>query len=329
MIREFGRLADGRQVDEIQLKKGELEASVLTYGAIIRDLRFRGQSVVLGFEDLDSYLEYPRYFGAIAGRCANRIRGGRFSLDGQTVQLGLNEAGKTHLHGGTTGFSQQLWSLEQHDKASVLLKYVSVAGEEGYPGTLETLVRYTLTGSGAVRVKITATTDAATPVNIVQHSYFNLDGSASIRDHVLEIAADTYLPIDADKVPTGAIRNVAWTPFDFREGKKLGGGSSDLYDHNYCLAPAPRSALDFAAALEPGDGDIRMEVWTTEPGVQLYDGAGVDCPLPGLGGKLYGRHAGVCLEPQRWPDAVNHPEFPNVILRPEETYTQLTEFRFT
>lgn len=331
MIRDFGTLADGTVVQEITLKKGPLEAAVLTYGAIIRDLKFNGRSVVLGFDDLESYVAHGAYFGAVPGRCANRISNATVTIDGTTYRLGANENGN-QLHGGKTGFASRVWSLEQHDKGSVLLKYVSEDGEEGYPGRVEALVRYTLTGTGAVRVKFSATTDKSTIVNLTQHSYFNLDGSPDILDHTVEIVADTYLPVDEAGLPTGEIRQVAWTPYDFLEGRRLRrkpGEEGVIFDHNFCLADAPRDEVEFAAAVEDRSGNCRMELWTTEPGLQLYDGSKVDVPVPGLEGRIYGPNAGLCLEPQRWPDSANHDNFTNVLLRPGETYTHVSEFRFT
>lgn len=331
MIQEFGVLPDGTPVEEITLKKGELEASVLTFGAIIRDLKFAGQTVVLGFDNLQDYLHHSPYFGAIVGRCANRIAKGKLEIDGRTYQLDQNDKGH-HLHGGPQGFSRRNWQIEQSDKASVLLKLVSEDGDMGYPGRVEVLVRYTLTGAGAVRVKMSATTDQTTPVNLAQHSYFNLDGSDTILDHQLEIAAETYVPVNDHLIPTGEIRSVAWTPYDFQDGRRLrrkSGEEAVIYDHNFCLSDAPRDAVEFAAALEDKSGDRRMEVWTTEPGLQLYDGGKINVPVPGLAGKNYGAHAGLCLEAQRWPDSVNQTTFTDVLLRPGASYNQVTEFRFS
>ncbi len=332
MIRDFGLLPDGTAVGEITLKKGALEASVLTLGAIIRDLKFDGKSVVLGFEDLQSYLDHNAYFGAVAGRCANRIAGGRMTIDGVSYELDRNESGLTHLHGGKGGFADRVWTIEQNDKASVLLKLVSEDGDMGYPGRVEALVRYTLTGTGALRIKFSATTDKATPVNLTQHSYFNLDGSPDVLDHTVEIAAETYLPVDEHLIPTGEIRNVAWTPYDFRNGRKLrrkAGEENIVFDHNFCLADAPREVVEFAAAVEDASGERRMEVWTTEPGLQLYDAAKLSGPVQGLEGKVYGAHAGLCLEAQRWPDSINRDGFTPVLLQPGETYSHVTEYRFS
>ncbi|WP_153770592.1 aldose epimerase family protein [Labrenzia sp. CE80] len=331
-IRDFGRLPDGTVVQEVSLKKGPLEAKVLTYGAIIRDLAFNGKTLVLGFEDLESYLQHDAFFGAVAGRCANRISNGRFEIDGHAYQLAQNVEGKHHLHGGNVGFANRIWSLEQHDKASVLLKLVSEDGDEGYPGRVEVLCRYTLTGAGALRVKFTATTDKTTIVNVTQHSYFNLAGTPDILDHTLEIAADRYLPVTGDFVPSGEIRKVEWTPYDFREGRKLRRRASEtdvIFDHNFCLSDEPLDQVAFAAALEDPEGESRMEVWTTEPGIQLYDGYKIETTSRGLNGAYYGACAGLCLETQRWPDSVNHDNFTGVHLHPDETYNHVTEFRFS
>ncbi|MEP4769281.1 MAG: aldose epimerase family protein [Roseibium sp.] len=332
MIQDFGTLPDGSNVQEISLKKGKLEASILTFGAIIRDLKVDGQPVVLGFDALQSYLDYPNYFGAVVGRCANRIANGNMTIDGVSYQLDQNENGMNQLHGGVKGFSNRNWQIEQSDKASVLLKLVSEDGDMGYPGHVEVLVRYTLTGAGALRIKISATTDKPTPVNLSQHSYFNLDGSDTILDHSVEIAADSYLPVDDVLIPTGEIRKVAWTPYDFQDGRTVrrkSGEDGVVYDHNFCLTEEKRDAVEFAAAVEAGNSDLRMEIWTTEPGIQFYDAAKLDVPVVGSDGRRYGPYAGLCLESQGWPDSVNQPTFPDTLLRPEETYNHITEFRFS
>ena len=326
----FGRLDDGTEVHECLIAAGDLEARIITYGAAVRQLRFAGRDVVLGLNSLDDYLKYSPHMGAIAGRYANRIAKGRCEVDGTPIQLSCNE-GVNHLHGGVRGFGKRVWSLEQHDKRSVLLKYVSEDGEEGYPGRVEALCRYTLTGSGALRVKLTATTDAPTQVNLAHHSYFNLGDSADVLDHSVEIAAERYLPIDAAGIPTGDIHKVDWTPYDFCEGRRIRRKASEagvVFDHNFCLADAPRGTLEFAAGVDAPDGDIRMEVWTTEPGIQFYDGYKLNVPVAGLGGCRYGPHAGFCLEPQRWPDSPNHEGFAGAVLRPGEIYAHVTEYRF-
>lgn len=320
MRQVFGTLEDGTEIEEVVLKKGALEAKVLTYGAVLRELKFNGQSVVLGYPDIEGYVGDPNYIGAVVGRCANRITDGKAVIDGKFHQLSKNKENKNHQHGGGRGFSKRVWSVEQSDKASVLLKLVSEAGDEGYPGTLTALVRYTLTGSGALRVKMTAETDQPTLVNLTQHSYFNLDGHPTIENHRLEIPADRYLPLNEELVPTGEIRNVAWTPYDFQDGGRIDPKMD--YDINYCLSDEPREQVEFSAALEDAGGDRRMEVWTTEPGLQIYD-------ANGLHSEMFGKKAGICLEAQRWPDAINKDWASTVILRPGETYSHVTEFRFS
>ena len=328
----FGNLADGTAVHEVNLKKGRLEAWIITYGAVVRDLQVDGKSVVLGFDNLEDYLNHSPYFGAVVGRCANRISYGKFKLDGQDIQLSKNLQDKHHLHGGFKGLGKSVWELEQFDENSVLLKLVSPDGDEGYPGKVTTYCRYTLTGSGALRVKLTATTDKPTIVNLTQHSYFNLDDSPDINDHNVEIAAGQYLPVNEDFIPSGEIRNVEWTPYDFQSGRKIRRSSGEedvIFDNNFCLSQKLRDKPEFAAAVYGADGDTNMEVWTTEPGVQLYDGYKINVSVPGLHGKKYGARAGLCLEPQRWPDSPNHDNFAGAVLRPEETYTHISEFRFS
>ncbi|MEP3279485.1 MAG: aldose epimerase family protein [Stappiaceae bacterium] len=328
----FGTLGDGTEIAAVTLKKGRLEARVITYGAIIADLKLDGRSIVLGFDNLESYLTHSPYFGAVPGRYANRINEGRFSIDGEAFQVTKNQQNTHHLHGGAKGFGKSVWTIEQSDKSSVLLKYVSADGEEGYPGQVEALCRYTLTGANALRVRLTATTDRPTLVNLTQHSYFNLDGGPDILDHTVEVAAERYLPVNAELIPTGEMRNVEWTPYDFQDGRNVrrkSGEENVIFDHNFCLAEQPRSELSFAAAVEGAESDTRMELWTTEPGVQFYDGKKVDVSVPGLNGTQYGPHAGLCLEPQRWPDSPNHDTFTDSILRPGETYVHVSEFRFS
>ena len=329
---KFGSLPDGTTVLEVKLKKSRLEAWILNYGAIIRDLQLDGKSVVLGFDNLASYLHHSPYFGAIVGRYANRINHGKFSLEGQEIQLSTNFQERHHLHGGYRGFGEKVWELEQYDESSVMLKLVSPDGEEGYPGNVTAFCRYTLTGTGALRIKLTATTDQPTIVNLTQHSYFNLDNSTDIKNHNVEISARKYLPVNGDFIPTGEIRNVEWTPYDFQRGRKIRRKPTEndiIFDNNFCLADSPREKPEFAASVTGSQSDTTLELWTTEPGLQLYDGYKLAVKVPGLNGKTYGTRAGLCLEPQRWPDSPNHPEFAGAILRPDETYTHISEFRFS
>lgn len=330
-ITSFGRLDDGTEIQLCHLKAGDLDAEVIGWGAAVRRLRFDGRDMVLGLNSLDDYVAHSPHMGAIAGRYANRIRDGHFVLQGQEYQLPCNENGLTHLHGGMKGFGKRPWEIADHDEASVLLRRLSPAGEEGYPGTVEALCRYTVTADGALVVELSATTDAPTIVNLAHHGYFNLSGAEDVLDHTVEIAAERFLPVDAALIPTGELRKVEWTPHDFRQGRKVrrkAGEEDVIFDHNFCLADEPRPEPVFAAAVEGEDG-TRLEVWTSEPGLQFYDGAGVSVPVEGLDGRRYGRHAGLCLEAQRWPDSPNHARFPSAILRPGETYTQRTEYRFS
>lgn len=328
----FGTLEDGTPVEACHLRSGDLEATILTLGATVQRLRLAGKDMVLGLPNLADCVAHSPHMGVIVGRCANRIAGGRCVIEGREFSLPLNENGRTHLHGGKAGFGKRVWSLEQYDKRSVLLKYVSEDGEEGYPGRVEALCRYTLTGSGALRIKLSATTDAPTLVNLAHHGYFNLAQAKDILGHTVEIAAERYLPVDSDGIPTGEIRKVDWTAYDFRNGRKVRRKPSEkevIFDHNFCLSSTPRSEPEFAAAVDSPDEDIRMEVWTTEPGLQFYGGYKLAVPVPGHNGVTYGPHAGMCLEPQRWPDSPNHAGFAGALLQPGETYRQITEYRFS
>lgn len=321
-----------------------LEVRVADRGGVILSLRVpdregRLDDVVLGYESVDAYTDDPSYFGAIIGRYANRIAQGRFELDGETHALTINEP-PHHLHGGRTGFDAVVWDVEagtDADGHALDLRHTSAHGAEGYPGTLDVRARYTLTDGDELVVDYRATTDRATPVNLTQHSYFNLAGTGDVQGHVATIHAEGFTPVDETLIPLGEIRDVAGTPFDFREPRPLGARIdaddpqlriADGYDHNFVLSERPDGALRLAARLEePGSGRV-LEVRTTEPGLQLYTGNHLD-GVPGKGGDRYGRHAGVALETQHFPDSPNRPEFPSTILRPGETYRSRTVFHFT
>jgi len=335
-VAPFGRLADGTPVERVSLSGGGLAVQVLSLGAVIQDLGFETgngpRRCVLGFAGLDDYTAHSPYFGCVAGRHANRIAGGRCVIDGTVYQLSRNEAGRTHLHGGEAGFGRRVWQIRDHGPGHVLLELVSPDGEEGYPGTLTARCCYRITGDGELTIDLAATTDRATIVNLAAHSYFNLDGGADIRDHVLEIPAAHYLPVDAQLIPTGEIAAVDGTPFDFRTPRSLrapAGHTPTVYDHNFVLGGERSMAPRLAARLTGPRSGIRLEVHSTEPGLQLYDGAGLGPPVPGHDGRRYGAHAGLCLEPQNFPDAPNHAGFPDPILRPGESYRQVTTYRFS
>lgn len=342
----FGRAPDGTAVDLFTFANARgTELRVMTYGGIIVSLRVadragRFDDVVLGHDDVDGYVRSASYFGAIIGRYGNRIRGGRFTLDGVTYELATNN-GPNHLHGGVRGFDKVVWSAEPfaHDGSrGITLGYVSVDQEEGYPGTLTALVTYTLSEQNELLVDYLATTDRATPVNLTQHTYWNLAGGLAddVLAHELTIQASQFTPVDRELVPTGAITSVSGTPFDFRTvtpiGRRIDADDEQLrraggYDHNFVL-DRTGDGLGFAARLsEPLTGRV-LDVHTTEPGLQFYSGNFLDGSFRGKAGRTYGHRAGLCLETQHFPDTPNQPHFPPALLRPGAEYRSRTLFRF-
>jgi aldose 1-epimerase len=331
-------------VELYTIANGRIELRAITYGGIITSLRVpdrdgRKADVVLGFDHLEPYLENRAYIGALVGRYANRIAGGHFHLDGVSHRLAAND-GPNHLHGGHAGFSRRLWSatpLTTDQGAGISLARTSPAGEEGYPGALHVEVSYVVTTDNTVLLRYAATADAATIVNLTQHSYFNLAGesSTSVLDHQLTILADRYLPVGPTLIPTGAVASVAGTPFDFRDPVRLAERAplSDPplriaggYDHNFVLA-ASSGDLTLAAALHDPESGRTLRIRTTEPGVQFYDGHLLDGCI-GAHHRTLGRHAGLCLETQHFPDSPNQPGFPSVVLRPDERYSSTTAWDF-
>lgn len=322
----------------ITIAGGGMQADIMAWGAVLQKLTLDGPDgprlLTLGFPDPGDYPAHSPHFGATAGRFANRIHEGRFMLNGTAYQLSLNQAGKHHLHGGIQGFGKRLWTIASHDAASAVLRLTALDGEEGYPGTMQATCRYSLMPGPILRVVLEAATDAPTLVNLVHHSYFNLDGGGGILDSHLQIDADHYTPVTEDLIPTGEIAAVAGTPFDFRNPRPVrwdDGGAPFRYDHNYVLNRRRRGqgGLAFAARLVSAKGDLAMDIWTTEPGIQFYSGAKLDTKIAGHGGQPYGPFAGLCLETQRFPDAPNHPHFPSAVLRPGETYRHITDYRFS
>src|SRR6266566_2078095 len=345
----FGQLPDGRTVEKFTLTNAHgIEVQVITYGGIITSIRTpdragRLDDIVLGFDSLAGYLNNVPYFGAIVGRYANRIRNAQFTLDGTTYHLAKN-IGENTLHGGVRGFDKVLWTAEpfQTDSGSgVTLQYTSKDGEEGYPGTLVTRVTYTLTPHDELVVDYEATTDKATPLNLSQHTYWNLHGTAvgggTILDHVLTLDASAFTPVDSAVIPTGEIARVAGTPLDFRTatriGDRIGQDNEQLrfgrgYDHNWVLdRPAGSGLVHAARVLEPASGRT-LDVSTTEPSVQFYAGNFLDGTIRGKGGRVYAHRSGLCLETQHFPDSPNHANFPSTILRPGATYRSRTVFTF-
>jgi aldose 1-epimerase len=321
---------DGTAVHRIDLRGGDLEVSILTWGATIQRLRVYGprgpHDVVLGFDTCEEYLAHRLYMGCVVGRFANRLAEGRFSLDGTTYQVSRNENGVNHLHGGFEGFSRRVWSIEAATTSAVDLVLVSRDGEEGYPGTVTARCRYGIEDGRTLRIVLSAVTDAPTIVNLATHSYFNLDGAGSILRHRLQIPADTYLPADSAGIPTGEFRLVGGTPFDFRTMRDVRppDAPAQRYDNTYVLAPS-EGRIGQAARLE--SSGTAMEIWSTEPGIQLFDGATMRS-MPGRGGVMYGPYSGLCLEPQRFPDSPNQRGFTDCSLSPGQVYRQTTEYRF-
>jgi len=308
------------------------EVSVTNYGGAVTSLKTPDRDgnlgeIVLGFETLDEYVQCPRYFGALIGRHANRIARGRFSLDRVEYQLPCNN-GANHLHGGFKGFDKRVWDVRESDNA-LHLTYFSKDGEEGYPGNLTAFVDYTLLDS-ELRVDYRATTDRETIVNLTNHSYFNLRGAGTILDHELMLKADHFTPVSKDLIPTGEIKAVEGTPMDFRKAKAIGCELANVaggYDHNFVLNDWDGS-LQLAARLHEPVSGRTLEILTTEPGMQFYSGNFLDGSLIGRNGVAYELYTGLCLEPQHFPDAPNHSNFPSTVLRPGEEYKHTTIYRF-
>jgi aldose 1-epimerase len=340
----FGKLPDGTPIDLYTLRAGNgAVAKITNYGAILTELQMpdahgKFGDVVLGFDKLQGYLDGHPYFGSNVGRVGNRIAKGKFPLDGKEYKLAANNGPNT-LHGGLKGFDKVVWKAgpAAADGPSLNLTYRSPDGDEGFPGNLTVSITYTLTSNNVLRVSYSAWTDKATPVNIAHHSYFNLAGPASgdVLGHEVTILADKYTPVDDTLIPTGKIESVKGTPLDFTTPHTIGERIGELkgepggYDHNYVLRSGGSKEPVLAARVyEPKSGRA-MEVLTTEPGLQFYTGNFLDGKLKGKGGVVYKKHAGFCMEAQHFPDSVNRPEFPSVILRPGETYRQTTAYRFS
>ncbi len=341
----FGTTTDGKAVDLYVLSNARgIEAAITNYGGTVVYLKTPDRAghsgdIVLSFDDLKGYLQTEPYLGALVGRYANRIAKGRFHLNGKEYKLAVNN-GENTLHGGIKGFDKQVWkaSTSTDGGASLELTYVSKDGEEGYPGTLSAKVVYTLTPEGDLRIDYTAHTDKDTVINLTNHSYFNLagPGSGDILKHELTLHASRITPVDAGLIPTGELRPVAGTPFDFLKPHAIGGriNASDEqirlgggYDHNWVLDSASGSLAKAAEVYEPSTGRT-LEVWTTQPGIQFYTGNFLDGTLKGKQGKTIQRRSGLCLETQHFPDSPNQPKFPSVVLKPGQTYHQTTVWKF-
>ncbi len=341
----FGKTLDGVSVDLFTLRNvNGLEARITNYGGIVvslttPDRRGRMGDLVLGYDNLDGYLAKSPYFGALIGRYGNRIAKGKFTLNGVTYSLAINN-GPNSLHGGRIGFDKAVWQARPKQGAmgpTLELTYLSQDGEEGYPGELRVTASYTLTADNELCLEITAVTDKDTVVNLTQHSYFNLAGEGDVLGHQLYIDADRIVPVDATLIPTGQLRPVAGTPFDFRQptaiGSRIDQNDEQLklangYDHTFVLNH-PAGRLDLAARVtEPATGRV-LEVLTTEPGVQLYTGNFLDGTIRGKVGRVYQRRHAFCLEAQHFPDSPNQPDFPSVVLKPGQVYRHTTVFKFS
>lgn len=340
----FGTTATNEPITLYTLKNTQgMEVQIMNYGAIITkiivpDKNEVMEDVVLGFENMADYIKDSPYFGSIVGRYGNRIAAGKFSLDGKNYTLAAQNNGQ-HLHGGLKGFDKKVWKTIGKKEGSITLSYLSVDGEEGFPGNLEIQVTYTLNEDNAISMDYLAKTDQATVLNICNHSYFNLSGNAKrdVLGHVIQLNAPHFIPVDKVLIPTGEVKSVKGGPFDFTSPKKIGldinaadeqiaFGSG--YDHCYAFDKAPGAYGKIAHVEDPISGRI-MEVFTTEPGVQFYTGNHLDGRLKGKNGAVYAKRSGFCLETQHFPDSPNKPNFPSTVLRPGETYTSKTVYQFS
>lgn len=331
---------DGKQVELYTLtNKNGAEVKISTYGGTVTswvspDKNGKNSSIVLGFDSLSGYLAKPPYFGAIIGRYGNRIANGAFKIGSDSYKLATND-GKNHLHGGNKGFDKVIWNatVVSDSTPSLILTYVSKDGEEGYPGNLKVIVQYTLTDDNELKIDYSAETDKPTPVNLTNHSYFNLSGDVAntIENHGLQIDAANYTPVDSTLIPTGEIKPVAGTPFDFTAKKKIGLHLNDVpggYDHNYVLNKKGDSTQQqLAAILSDSLSGRTLEVYTTEPGLQFYSGNFLDGTFKTAAGTPINKHTALCLETQHFPDSPNKIEFPTTILKPGQKYHTGTTYK--
>lgn len=335
---------DGQPVTLYTLRNSHgAEATIMNYGGLVQSLKVPDRhghfdDVVLGYDDLAGYLKATPYFGAIIGRYGNRIGGARFTLDGRTYTLAANN-GRNSLHGGIKGFDKVVWQVVKATPSSLKLHYLSKDGEEGFPGNLDVTATYTLTEANELKLTFQATTDKPTIVNLTHHSYFNLrgHGNGDILGHEVYLNADQITAIDSELIPTGVLRDVAGTPFDFRTPTTIGARINDPdpqlqygpgYDHNWVIKKSPGQFGLMARVYEPTTGRV-MEVLSDEPGVQFYVGNFLDGSIIGKDGKAYARRTAFCLEPQHYPDSPNKPNFPSVVLRPGQTFKNTIVYRFS
>ena len=336
----YGRTPEGTEVSIFTLKNSrDLSVGVITYGCIITSVQTPDRNgnigeITLGFDSLEGYLGRHPYFGALVGRFANRIAAGRFELEGKQYTLACNDKGRNHLHGGKAGFDKRVWSAEElweEDTVGVRFSYTSPDGEEGYPGELEVAVTYSLNEANELSLDYRAETTKATPINLTNHTYWNLSGPASgtIYDHLLSLNCSHYLPVNEQLISTGEVLPVEGTPLDFRRQKAIGRDIDRLpigYDHCFVADREGEGLAPIARVADPAGGR-GFELATTKPAVQLYTGNFLD-GICGAGGAVFNKHTALCLETEYYPDAVNHPEFPSAILRPGQIYAHTTVHRF-
>lgn len=336
----FGKTSDGQDVKLFTISNSKgIKAEITNYGGIIvslyvPDRKGNFSDIVLGHETLEGYIKKSPYFGAIIGRYGNRIAKGEFMLNGKKYKLAKNN-GNNHLHGGIKGFDKVVWDVEpirKDNSIGVKLTYLSENGEEGYPGNLNCTVTYLLSEENELQIHYSAVTDKPTPVNLTNHSYFNLagQGNGDILNHEIKLNADKFTPVDKELIPTGEIKSVAKTPWDFTKSKPVGKDIAQIqggYDHNFVLNDYNKTLRLAASVYEPVSGRI-MEIFTTEPGIQFYTGNFLDGTIIGKKGKVYQKHSGFCLETQHFPDSPNRQDFPSTILQPQEIYSQITVYKF-
>jgi len=337
----FGKLDDGTVIERFTLHNAKgATAKVITYGATLTELWVPDRTgkegdVVLGFDNLQGYLGNHPHFGGVIGRYANRIAKGKFSLDGKDYTLAINNGPNT-LHGGKISYDRKIWKgepLAAPGGAAVRFTYTSPDGEENFPGNLSITVVYTLTDDDALKIDYTAMTDKATPINLTNHSYFNLSGGGDVLGYTMFIDADNYTPVDSTLIPTGEIAAVKGTPYDFTHPATVGSRMGEIkdiggYDMNYVVNGKSGKLREAAKVDDPASGR-EMEVWTTQPGVQFYNAIGLDGSITGVGGVAYKKYGAVCLETQHYPDSVHHPNFPTAVLLPGQVFHEVTVYKFT
>jgi len=326
----FGTTTDNESIDRFTLSGGGLTARFINWGAVLQDLRFEGgsNSLVLGLEKLEDYIKHSQYFGATAGPYANRIDRGRFRIKENEIQLQTNFQNKHHLHGGTGGIGRRAWKVDQAKKNKLKLSIIHPDGHMGYPGPIKIYAQFSLLEPGILDIVYTAETEKTTIVNLAHHSYFNLSGEKTVLEHELKINAATFLEVDEGLIPRGGPHSVEDVVQDFREFRPIQNDSSSnsKLDYNYCLS---LDSQEIRSVAWMKSSSVSLQINTTEPGIQVYDGHGLDVKITGIDGRFLGAYAGIALEPQLWPDSPNRPDFASPFLLPGEVYSQHTQYQFS